>query len=58
MCCQIEFSASGLSLVHGSPTECGVSECDTETPTMKKARPSGAVEPGKKYSASWSVFIN
>jgi hypothetical protein len=27
-CCQIEVSASGWLVVHKSPTECGVSECD------------------------------
>jgi hypothetical protein len=30
VCCQVEVSASGWSLVQGSPTECGVSECDRE----------------------------
>jgi hypothetical protein len=28
LCCQVEFSATGRSLVHRSPTDCGVSECD------------------------------
>jgi hypothetical protein len=27
VCCQVEVSALGLSLVQTSPTECGVSEC-------------------------------
>ena len=31
VCCQVEDCASGLSLVQGSPTECGVSECDRGT---------------------------
>jgi hypothetical protein len=31
MCCKVEVSATGLSLVQGSPTECGVSKkCDRE----------------------------
>jgi hypothetical protein len=31
VCCQVEVSASGLSLVQRSPTECGVSKkCDRE----------------------------
>ena len=30
LCCQVEVSASGWSLVQRSPTECGVSECDRE----------------------------
>jgi hypothetical protein len=28
-----------------SPTECGVSECDVETSTMRRPRPTTAVEP-------------
>jgi hypothetical protein len=28
VCCQVEVSATGRSLVQRSPTECGVSECD------------------------------
>ena len=30
VCCHVEVSASGRSLVRRSPTECGVSECDRE----------------------------
>jgi hypothetical protein len=30
MFCQVEVSATGWSLVHRSPTECGVSDCDRE----------------------------
>jgi hypothetical protein len=30
VCCQVEVSATGWSLVQRSPTECGVSECDRE----------------------------
>jgi hypothetical protein len=30
VCCQVEVSASGWSLVQRSPNECGVSECDRE----------------------------
>ena len=30
VCCQVEVSAKGRSLVQRSPTECGVSECDRE----------------------------
>jgi len=28
VCCQVEVSATGRSLVQRSPTDCGVSECD------------------------------
>jgi hypothetical protein len=32
VCCQVEVSATGRSLVQRSPTECGVSKkCDRET---------------------------
>jgi hypothetical protein len=31
VCCQVQGSATGRSLVQRSPTECGVSECDLET---------------------------
>ena len=34
VCCQVEVSALGCSLVQRFPTECGVSECDRETSTM------------------------
>ena len=48
LCCQVEVSASGRSLVQRSPTEYGVSECDLGTLTMRKPRPTGAVEPREK----------
>jgi len=35
MCCRIDVSASGRSLVQRSPTNCGVSECDPEVPTAR-----------------------
>jgi len=30
VCCQVEVSVSGRSLVQRIPTDCGVSECDSE----------------------------
>jgi hypothetical protein len=48
VCCQIEVSARGWSLVQRSPTECGVSECHCETSTMRKRRRTRAVEPLEK----------
>ena len=30
-CCQVEISATSLSLVQRSPTDCGVPLCDLET---------------------------
>jgi hypothetical protein len=42
---RVEVSASGLSLAHRSPTDCGVSEYDLETSMMRRPRPTRAVEP-------------
>ena len=42
VCCQVEVSASGWSLVQRSPTECGVSECDHEASIMRRLRPTSA----------------
>jgi hypothetical protein len=49
--CQAEVSATGPSLVQRSLTECGVSECDVETSTMRRPMPTRAVEPWKKIYA-------
>jgi len=35
VCCQVEVSESGWSLIQRSPTECGVSECDNEASIMR-----------------------
>jgi hypothetical protein len=48
VCCQVEVSASGLSLVQRNPTECGVSECDREASTMRRPWPTRAVKLWKK----------
>jgi hypothetical protein len=40
LCCQVEFSASGWSLVQRSPTECGASECDREASIMRRTWPA------------------
>jgi hypothetical protein len=34
VCCQVEVSATGWSIVQRSPTECGVSECDHEASSV------------------------
>ena len=47
-CCvffQVEVSATGRSLIQTSLTECDVFECNLETSTVKRPRPSRAVEP-------------
>ena len=45
MYCQVEVSATGRSLVQRGPTECGVPECDLETLTRRRPRPSRDVGP-------------
>jgi len=47
VCCQVEVevSASGCLLTQRSATDCGVSECDLETSTMRRSRITRAVEP-------------
>ena len=36
VCCEIWISATGRSFIRRSLTECGVSECDLETSTMRR----------------------
>ena len=36
VCCQIEVSASGLSLVQKNPVECGVSDYDRQASIMRR----------------------
>jgi hypothetical protein len=45
VCCQVEFSAKGRSLVQRSPTERCVSECDIETSAKIRPSLSRAVQP-------------
>ena len=44
ICCQVEVSAMGRTLVQRRPTECGVSEKDTKTSTRITPRPTRAAE--------------
>jgi len=43
LCCQVEVSASGRSLVQRSPTECDMSEYDREAWIMEAPGPIVAV---------------
>jgi hypothetical protein len=45
VCCQIEVSASGWSLVQRSPTNCNASECGRESSIMRRLWPPGNVAP-------------
>jgi hypothetical protein len=40
VCCQVEISASGWSLVQRGPTDCGVSECDGEASILRMPWPT------------------
>ena len=40
VCCQVDISASGWSLVKRNLIECGVSECDNETWTTRRPWPT------------------
>jgi len=44
VCFQVDVLATGRSLAQRSPTESGVSECGRETSTMRRPRPTRAVE--------------
>ena len=51
VCCQVEVSTSGCSLVQRSPNDCGVSECDREASIMRRTWPTrGCCTMGKKRS--------
>jgi hypothetical protein len=45
VCCQVQVSVTGWSLVQRSPTECGVSEYDLENSTRKRPRLTRVVDP-------------
>jgi hypothetical protein len=45
VCWQVEVSATGRSLIQRGPTECGVSDLDLRTATLRRLRPTRAVEP-------------
>jgi hypothetical protein len=56
VCCQVQVSATGRSLVQRSPTECGVSECDRESSIMSRPWPNGLLGHGeKKYY--WNLLM-
>jgi hypothetical protein len=49
VCCQVEVSKSGWSLVQRSPAGCGVSECNLETSRRIRPRPHlGCCATGKE----------
>ena len=42
VCCQVEVSETGSSLVQRNPTDCGVSECEHEASLMRTTLPTRA----------------
>jgi len=48
VCYQVEISVRVQSLVWGSHTKCGASQCDLKILTMRRPSPAMAVEPRKK----------
>jgi hypothetical protein len=59
VCCQVEVSASGCSLVQRSPTECGVSECDREASIMRRpSSPRGCRAMGEKLFIFILIITN
>ena len=48
VCCHVEVSATGRSLLQRSPIECGMSECDLQTSTTNSVLPTGAANPLKQ----------
>jgi hypothetical protein len=58
VCCQVEVSATGRSLVQKSPTERGLSECDREASIMRKFWPArGYCATGEKYGEDCQVCV-
>jgi hypothetical protein len=55
VCCQVQVSVAGRSLVQGRPTECGVSECYLETSTMRSPRPI-RLSNRKKSVWNWKCY--
>jgi hypothetical protein len=48
VCCQVEVSATGRSLVQTSPTEGDLSGCDSEASTVMRTWPTGGCRATKK----------
>ena len=56
VCCQVDVSASGWSLVQRSPSDWGVSDCDLKTSTMR-SKTTRAVQPWKKIGIAALVWL-
>jgi len=58
VCCRVDISATGRSLVQWSSTECGVSKYDTETSTTTRLRSTRLVEPRKNAKENENSVLN
>jgi hypothetical protein len=58
VCCQVEVTATGRSLIQRSNAERGVPECDVETSIMRRPWINRAVEPCKKIYDVESVQLS
>ena len=58
VCCRVEVSVTGWSLLQTSPTQCGVSECDHEASIMTTPCPSRdcCAKVNEKVTSSCHVF--
>jgi len=56
VCCQVQVSVTGWSLVQRGPTNCGVSECDHGT-SQRRPRPSGGLFNYDTQYLSIVIFI-
>ena len=54
VCCQVEVSTTGRSFVQRSPTDRGVSECDSEASIMRRSWSTRGCRTIKKYQ--WSIL--
>jgi hypothetical protein len=62
VCCQVEVSETGWSLVQRSPTDCGVclNECDHGTSRTRRPKPTTWLfrhTQNKTYSLKWQVDL-
>jgi hypothetical protein len=57
LCCQVEVSVTGRSLVQRNPTKCGVSECDPRISVMKRPRTTRAVKPWRVGSGGGGMKV-
>jgi hypothetical protein len=52
VCCRVEVSATGRSVLQRSPTECGASECDRAASTMRTPWPTNGRRAMEKESVN------